>query len=226
MAVIHHHRVRTTAAARHAIADGNATPVIPGEIDWSGENPGMYLRDGVDGPYASVISFFRVVVSPHGPGHAAFVLLDPAGSGSEAMPNACFTDNEPLARYLETDFIAHFAAFRGNPNLGHLTYRPADRFVHEGSHTTSWREIVTGPGVHLELIWSDLYDTFALNVPPERSATGRHRMLSLFVSARTGACRLNGVSGRGVAAPRDAYGRVGSTAFLAFGETWIKAPPG
>ena len=51
--------------------------VIPGEVDWSGENPGMYLRETPDGPYGALISFFRVVVSPHGPGHAAFVMLDP-----------------------------------------------------------------------------------------------------------------------------------------------------
>ena len=28
-------------------------PVInPGKVDWSGENPGMYLKEKVDGPFA------------------------------------------------------------------------------------------------------------------------------------------------------------------------------
>ncbi|HEY3081957.1 MAG TPA: hypothetical protein VGM69_18860 [Chloroflexota bacterium] len=198
---------------------------IRGDVDWSGENPGMYLREQPDGPFTCLASFFRVVLSPHGPGHAAFVLMDPSGEGSPATPNACYTDNEALARRLARDFVAHFAAFRGNPNLDRLTYRPADRFVHEGSHTTAWREIVTGPGVHLELTWGGLYDTFALDVPPERSATGRHRMLSLFVSAREGTCELNGVRGAGQPTPRDAFGRQSSTAFLAFSETWIVPAP-
>src|SRR5206468_2206147 len=119
--------------------------------------------------------------------------------------------------------VSNFGAFKGNPNLGRIDYRAADRFAHEGSHTTTWREIVTGAGVHLELEWRDLYDTFQLDVAPERSATGRHRMFSLFVSARAATCRLNGVAGRGQPAPRDAFGRQSSSAFLAFSETWIRA---
>jgi hypothetical protein len=191
--------------------------VVPGRVDWSGENPGMYLRESPDGPYSALASFFRVVLSPHGPGHAAFVLLDPQ-AGEQCF---CFTDNEPLARYLLRDYVSCFGSFKGNPNLDRIAYRPADRFVHEGSHDTEWREIVTGPGVHLELTWGGLYDTFALDVPPERSATGKHRMLSLFVSAREAKIELNGVGAKGQPTPRDAFGRESSTAFLAFSETWI-----
>ena len=186
---------------------------IPGRVDWSGENPGMYLRESPDGPYTARASFFRVVLSPHGPGHAAFVLMDDT--------RACFTDNEPLARYLLRDYVSFFGAFKGSPDLERIEYRPADRFVHEGSHTTAWREVVTGPGVHLQLTWGGLYDTFALDVPPDRSATGKHRMLSLFVTAREGTIELNGVKAKGRPTPRDAFGRESSTAFLAFSETWI-----
>src|SRR5262245_55597835 len=183
-----------------------AMAVVPGTVDWSGENPGMYLRESPDGPYSALASFFRVVVSPHGPGHAVFVFLDPTGAGTDERPNACYTDNEPLARYLEQGFLGSFAAFKGNPNLGRVQYRSADRFAHEGSHATAWREIVTGPGVHIELEWSELYDTFQLDVPPDGSATGRHRMLSTFVSARGASLRLNGLVAAGRPAPRNAYG--------------------
>lgn len=195
--------------------------VVPGQIDWSGENPGMYLRESPEGVSSALISFFRVVVSPFGPGHAAFALLDPNGTGTDALPNACFTDNEPLARYLASNFVAFFGAFKGNPRLDSLEFRPANRFEHEGSHTTSWSEIVSGPGVHLEMTWSDLYDTFQLDVPIEKSATGKHRMFSLFVSARQGVCTFNGVRAPGMAVARDAHGRAGSSAFLAFSETWM-----
>ena len=73
-------------------------PINPGMVDWSGENPGMYLKDRADGPFLSLISYFRVVHSPHGKGHAAVMLLDPYGDGrNPARPNVCLTDNEPLA---------------------------------------------------------------------------------------------------------------------------------
>ena len=43
-------------------------PVNPNPIDWSGENPGITLKATVDGETTCLVSFFRVVVSPHGVG--------------------------------------------------------------------------------------------------------------------------------------------------------------
>ena len=53
------------------------TPIHPGAIDWSGENPGMYLKDKPDGPFVTLVSFFRVVVSPYGRGLALVLLESP-----------------------------------------------------------------------------------------------------------------------------------------------------
>ena len=50
------------------------TPIHPGTVDWSGENPGMYLKEAADGPFVTLVSFFRVVLSPHGRGHALVLL--------------------------------------------------------------------------------------------------------------------------------------------------------
>ncbi len=41
-------------------------PVNPGTVEWSGENPGMYLKEAPEGPFVTLISFFRVLLSPHG----------------------------------------------------------------------------------------------------------------------------------------------------------------
>ena len=77
-------------------------PFNPNKVDWSGENPGMYLKESADGPFVTLISFFRVVTSTHGKGHAAFMLLDPHGDGrNPEKPNVCLTDNEPLADYVK-----------------------------------------------------------------------------------------------------------------------------
>src|SRR5438094_402074 len=52
------------------------TPTLthPGVVDWSGENPGMYLKEKADGAFVTLVSFFRVVASPHGRGHALVLL--------------------------------------------------------------------------------------------------------------------------------------------------------
>ena len=47
-------------------------PVNPGQVEWSGDNPGIYLKRIADGPFTALALFFRVVLSPHGRGTASW----------------------------------------------------------------------------------------------------------------------------------------------------------
>jgi hypothetical protein len=201
------------------------TPINPGKIDWSGENPGMYLRQTADGPFVTLISFFRVVASPLGKGHAAFMLLDPHGDGRSAdKPNVCLTDNEPLAEYLRKGFVAHFGAFKGAKGLDTVQYKPGWDFMPGGDgHTvhTEWFRSALG---QVCLSWTDLSDPFLVEMDKEHSATGRHEMISLFFDVRKISATINGKAVAGKPFPREFAGKKNSsTAFLAFSETWVKA---
>jgi hypothetical protein len=200
-------------------------PIHPGTIDWSGENPGLYLKEREDGPFTCLASFFRVVVSPHGFGHAAVILLDPAGQGGPSeRPNACYTDNPSLARYLLAEFVPHFGAFKGNPRLDGLAIVDGVRFSHQGDHRSNWTERIEGNGLEISLTWGDFAEPFFVQYDRAHSATGRHEMFSVFVPGQTGAVVVNGLRGRGQPVGRDVAGKQSTTAFLAFSETWIKAP--
>ncbi|HZO30225.1 MAG TPA: hypothetical protein VFH48_29995 [Chloroflexota bacterium] len=196
-------------------------PVNPNPVDWSGENPGITLKATVDGETTCLVSFFRVVVSPHGAGHAAFVLTDPLLKGTGEAVNTCFTDNEPLARYLLSDFVRFFGAWRGIPALDQLTYTTATSFTHGGDQFTAWTETIAGPGVDVTLSWKSLQKPFLVEYLKEQSATGKHEMFSLFVPALDAEVVANGVRGTGVVGPRDVFGTQSSMAFLAFSETWL-----
>jgi hypothetical protein len=150
------------------------------------------------------------------------VLTDPLLKGQSGAVNTCFTDNEPLARYLLSDFVRFFGAWRGIPALDRLTYTPAATFTHSGDQTTSWTETIMGPGVDVTLAWKELQEPFVVEYLKEQSATGRHEMFSLFVPAREAEVIVNGVRGTGVVGPRDVFGKTSSMAFLAFSETWVK----
>jgi hypothetical protein len=197
--------------------------INPGTVDWSGENPGMYLKEAADGAFVTLISFFRVVLSPHGRGHAAFIFQDPQGDGREPKkPNVCITDNEPLARYLKDDFVAHFAAFKGVKALSNFRVEKGSNFTASGDARTTYTERFRGERGDVSLTWEPLGDVFAVEFPKEKSATGRHEMFSLFVNASGVRVSVPGLEVTGRPFPRDVHGKQGSTAFLAFSETWIR----
>jgi hypothetical protein len=199
-------------------------PFNPQQVDWSGENPGMYLKETPDGPFVTLISFFRVVTSPHGKGHAAFMLMDPNGDGrNPEKPNLCLTDNEPLADYVKQGFVSHFGAFRGVKGLGNVQVKPAWDFVAGGDGRTSHTEWFRSAVGQVNLTWGGLSAPFLVELMKEQSATGRHEMFSLFLDSAAATATINGKPVAGKSVPRDWLGRKSKTAFLAFSETWVKA---
>lgn len=202
-----------------------AEPIVfPGTVDWSGENPGISLKETPDGPFVTLASFFRVVLSPHGRGHALVLLQSPQDPNPPAeRANLCLHDNEALARYLVENFVAHFGAFRGQPGLENLDYRPLDGVVASGDPASSYSETVTAGDLTVRLTWSGLGEPFCFALPPELSATGRHHMPSLFVGSSDATVTVNGRVLPGKPVPREIAGRTITTAMLAFSETWIRA---
>jgi hypothetical protein len=198
-------------------------PINPGVVDWSGENPGMYLKLDEAGPFTCLVSFFRVVYSPHGGGHGVVVLMDPQGRDPTITAmNAFYTDNRALAEYLKTDFLAHFGAFKDNPLLPGLPIREATSFGHTCDARSSWTETIRGPNLDIALTWSELGKPFLVDYKPEHSATGKHYMASLFIPGQRAEVIVNGVRGVGKPVPRDMFGTASTTAFLAFSETWVR----
>lgn len=202
-----------------------ADPILfPGIVEWSGENPGISLKEREDGPFVALASFFRVVLSPHGRGHALVLLRAPqAAHPTPEQANLCLTDNEALARFLVEGFVSHFGAFRNLPGLAALEYRRLDRVETAGDPRSAYSETVTAGALTVRLRWTGLGQPFCFVLPPDKSATGRHHMPSLFVPCQNAAIEVNGQRLAGKPVPREVAGHAMSTAMLAFSETWIKA---
>jgi len=192
-----------------------------GTVEWSGENPGISLKEAADGPFVALASFFRVVLSPHGRGHALVLLQSPHVVG--APGNVCLTDNEKLARYLVSDFVSHFGAWKGLPGLSNLPYRALDSVEASGDPASTYHETVKAGDMTAKLTWSGLGKSFCFALPPDKSATGKHFMPSLFVPCTNATITVNGKQLSGMPVPREMAGHKFSTAMLAFSETWIKA---
>ncbi len=197
-----------------------ADPIVfSGNVDWSGENPGISLKETPDGPFVALASFFRVVLSPHGQGHALVLLQSP--QDANAAGNVCYHDNEALARYLIAGFVSNFGAWNGLPGLAGIKYQKAESFIASGDPLSNYSETVKAGDTNVVLNWSGLGKPFCFAFPPDKSATGKHYMPSLFVGCQDATITINGRKLAGKPVPREVAGHKISTAMLAFSETWI-----
>lgn len=197
---------------------------FPGTVDWSGENPLMSLKETPKGPFVTLASFFRVVLSPHGRGHTLVLLQSPheANPPSERA-NYCFCENKELARFLIDEYLSYFAAYKGLPGMTNLTFQSIDEVKTLGDPSASYTEMIRSRDLKIELVWSDLGKPFSLAFPPEKSATGKHYMPTVIISSGDASATVNGRRLPGRPVPRDFAGRSITTAMLAFSETWIRA---
>ena len=198
-------------------------PFPDGQIDWSGDNPGIYLKEAADGPFISLMVWFRVALSAHGKGHAVVLFEDPTRAAAwPELANFCITDNEPLARYLVENFCKKFGVFRGARAFEALRYLPMLGHEASGDNVSSSAIAVRAADLEVQLIWNQLGKPFAADVLPEQSATGAHEMYSVFVESADASIVVNGRRLPGRPYPRPFMGRTASSAFLAFSETWLR----
>jgi hypothetical protein len=199
------------------------SPIHPGPVDWTGENPGIYLKDSPDGPWTGLMTFFRIVWSPHGMGHGAVVLDQPGvEKGLPEAHNFCITDNQPLARFLVAEFFSNFMSFRVSPGIKAMSYLPLTEVRRAGDPRTRYQEIVKSTDFEVVMTWDRLGTPYAVDMPPDKGPTKKHEMYSLFVDAADASVTINGRPLRGRVVERDFAGTRKSTAFLAFSESWMR----
>src|SRR5207302_3309886 len=116
-------------------------------------------------------------------------------SSAEPPPdrtNVCLHDNEKLARYLVGEFVSNFGAWKGLPGLRNLAYRKLDSVTPSGDPASTYSETVQSRDLTIRLTWAGLGQPFCFAFPPDKSATGRHWMPSLFVGCQEATVTVNG----------------------------------
>jgi hypothetical protein len=201
----------------------NRSPINPGRVEWSGENPGIYLKETKDGDYSVLALFFRVVFSPYGRGSAAIVLASPdAQQGWPEVTNFIMTDNQRMMRWIVDGWVRKMPTFRGRVGIDGMRWLDLDSVSKTpGNLKDKYSEVLRGSGVTLEMIWKDMGTPIPVEVTPENSATREHEMYSVFLEAKDAEIHVNGIKLQGHVQDRTIFGRSMSTAFLAFSETWV-----
>lgn len=202
------------------------TPVTPGSVDWTGENPGILLKDE-HGEFSAMALFFRVAWSPAGQGQVLLLYGSPHESeSSNTAPNVLVSDNAELADFLKNNFIAKLGVFREAPAFNGLKSLVANSFKSSGDPMgPRYTESVHADDLNIELIWEELEEPRALELTPDQVGTGEHTMFTLLVPAGSAQIMVNGQPLPGVIGSRLQAGIETTTAFLYFSETWV-VPPG
>ena len=198
------------------------SPIHPGRVAWTGENPGILLKQDPDGPWTSIALFFRVFWSPAGRGTALLLYQNPNVADSlPAVHNIMLSDNEPMAQFLLDTFIGKLAAFSEAPAFSALQHVPITESYVEGDPHSRYSEIVKAENIQIELHWDDLGKPVALELPAELTGGKEHEAYNVLVESRNPEIRLNGTSLPGKPVPRVQAGIETTSAFLYFSETWI-----
>ena len=201
------------------------SPIHPGQMFWTGDNPGIYLKATAEGPYTSLMLYFRISVSAHGPGHLLLLLEEPNHAMSlPDIHNVSVTDNEPLGRQLVENFCKHVGPFRNCRAFDALIWSHLDSVEEKGGENEFRVDIRSGSNKYV-LNWAELGAPFAVNVSPDISPTGRHEMFGCFVESKDSWIAINNRRLNGRPFPRESMGRKISSAFLAYSEIWVEADP-
>ena len=198
------------------------SPIHPGRVVWTGENPGILLKEDPDGPLSAVALFFRIAWSPAGSGTVLMLYEDPGRAASlpDAV-NVLLSDNRDLAEFLRLNFIAKLAAFADAPAFSALAHVAISESWPEGDSNSCYREQVRADGLEITLTWDDLGEPVALELPAELTGGKEHEAYNVLVECRKPEIRLNGRVLPGKPVSRVQAGIETTSAFLYFSESWI-----
>ena len=200
-----------------------SSPIHPGQVVWTGENPGILLKENPDGPFSAIALFFRIYVSPAGRGTVLLLLDSP--EEKRAFPEGCnllLHDNQDLAEYLLETFILRLPAFAALPSCESLSLIPIEECRSEGDPRVRYSEIITADSLDIELVWDGLGKPTALELPPELTGGKENELYTLLIESTNPSIHINGRRLRGSPVERVQAGIKTTTAFLYFSETWIR----
>jgi hypothetical protein len=185
----------------------------PNQVRLTGENSFIRLAHDASAPQTTRTSHWRVLWSPAGQGHVLF-------AQSEITDNAVrvYADNIALARWLQDEIERMLFPAFADQNLHVIE---AD-FSRSGDGVSFWTETVESDEDTVRLTWYDFGEPFVITVQAGTGAFPHHGVYSCFIPAQRAQFTINDRVAAGRPFPQDRNGRKGSTACLAWSETWVR----
>lgn len=199
--------------------------VKTGKVDWTGDNPFIYLKKDVDGDFSSLSVYFRIASSDYGPGKAILVLDNPYEEDAANQLRLLVTDNKELSEFLVDNFVRFFGLFRKAVALDHLKVITDGVFTTTNEFPKRVVEAVRSESkdLDIELHWDDLSQTaIAVDLAAHETQIKKHEMMAVFYPAQSAQVLVNGEPLEGQTIERDFNGARAQSAALANSETWVR----
>jgi len=187
-------------------------PVDPNEVLMTGANSFIRLSADSGKTLTDRTSHWRVLWCPAGGGHVLFI-QSTLTDGKIRV----YSDNIAVARWLQkTIESVLFPAF-ADTSLPVISAA----FVRHGGPSSSATETIVASDARIVMSWYDCLEPFVLNAPPgfNNRPIG---VFSTFFPARSAQLELNGRAATGSPWLEMRGDRQGSSATLAWSETWVK----
>lgn len=190
----------------------NPQMVDPHEVVMTGENSFVRLSSDGGKTIADRVSHWRVLWSPAGQGHAAFIETPLLGKGPRI-----YADNAGLARYLQRTIEVILYKEFSDESLPVVDAR----FERTGNSLSTMDERIVSRDEEIILSWWDLMTPFVLTMPP--GAMNRPLgVYSTFIPARSAQLSVNGVAAAAKVFPQERFGKASSSCCLAWSESWTR----
>jgi hypothetical protein len=181
------------------------------DVLMTGEN--SFIRMSHDGGTTTSTrsSHWRVLWSPAGPGHALFIT-------SELTDNEIliYSDNAALARWLQRTIETHLFPDFANTDIPIV----AAAFERYGDPRSTCIEVIESDDEIIRMSWFDTIAPFVVDAPP---GTGGRPIgvYTTFFPAQSAQLSINGDFVPGAPWQEMRENRTGSSATLAWSETWV-----
>lgn len=190
-----------------SIADAN-------RVILTGENPFIRLSETDDGPLTTDASFWRILLSPAGPGHVLYL-------NSEQTDGQwrIYSDNIAMARWLQSTVQGMLNAATRDLAIPVIEAE----FDKQGDARDFWTERVVSGMDEISLTWHDIGEPLLLHTQPNATPDRPYGVCTLLIPALGARLTVNGVQAAGQPWAREREGRPFSTCALAFSESWTEA---
>jgi len=186
----------------------------PNHLILTGENPFIRLSETDGGPVTTNASFWRIILSPAGPGHVLYLR-------SELTQDRwrIWSDNIAMARWLQ-------ATVQGmlNGELSDTAIPVTDAtFSNEGDVRDYWTERLTSREEEVALTWHDIGEPLLIHTQPGPPPARKYGVCTVLIPALGARLTVNGAQAKGRPFATQREGRPFSTCALAFSESWTEA---